>query len=103
MTTNERETVKNMGLELIEIYESSRLSDHKVYQINGVLYRFLYKCPHSRSDHPKWCFKPMPGQRKSSILKLNENKVRLGIQEVPGMASTRSEAATISAIQQSLF
>jgi hypothetical protein len=90
-------------LKLIEIYDPSRLSDRKVYQINGALYRFLYKCPHSRSDHPKWCFEPMPGQRKSSILKLNENKVRRGIYEVPGIASTRSETVKCEAIQQSLF
>jgi hypothetical protein len=92
-----------MGLQLIDINEPSRLSDRKVYQIDGVLYRFLYKCPHSRSDHPQWCFEPLSGQRKTSILKLNQNKVRRGIQEVPNMISTRTETATISAIQQSLF
>jgi IS30 family transposase len=92
-----------MGLQLIEIYEPSQLSVRKVYQIDSTLYRFLYKCPHSRSDHPKWCFEPLPGQRKTSTLKLNQNKVRRGIQEVPNMISTRTETATNEAIQQSLF
>jgi hypothetical protein len=92
-----------MALKLIEIYEPSQLSVSKVYQIDGTLYRFLYKCPHSRMDHPQWCFEPLPGQRKISTLKLNQNKVRRGIQEVPNMILTRTETATNEAIQQSLF
>jgi hypothetical protein len=94
--------MQNLSLE--PIYEPAQLSTRKVYQIKGTLYRFLYKCPYSRADHPQWCFEPLPGQRKSTTLKLNQNKVRSGIYEVPGMvASRKSEVISNDAIQQSLF
>jgi hypothetical protein len=92
-------------LQLIDIYDPSQLSVRKVYQIKGTLYRFLYKCPYAQCNHPQWCFEPLSGQRKTATLKLNQNKVRRGIQEVPNMIPTRTGTVTSAgeAIQQSLF
>lgn len=88
---------------LIPVYEPSTLSQCKVYQIKGTLYRFTGKCPWARIDHPQWCFTPLHGQRKTATLKLNQNKVRYGIYEVPGMIANRKSEVIGQGIQQSLF
>jgi hypothetical protein len=89
--------------QIIPIYDPSELSQRKVYQISGTLYRYTGKCPWARIGHDKWTFEPMPGQRKTTTLKLNRDKVRHGIYEVPGMVATRTGTVTGESIQQSLF
>lgn len=88
------------NLELV--YEPSNLSVRKVYQIKGTLYRFLYKDPYASIQHPKWCFEPLLGQRKSAPLRLNRSNFR-GVYEVPGMVAGRKTEVVGEAIQQSLF
>ncbi|WP_199330992.1 MULTISPECIES: hypothetical protein [unclassified Calothrix] len=89
--------------QLIFVYDHSELSQHKVYQINGTLYRYTGKCPWARIDHPQWCFEPLAGQRKNMTLKLNQTKVKRVIYEVPGMVASRKAEVVGEAIQQSLF
>jgi hypothetical protein len=88
---------------LIPVYEPSTLSQCKVYQIKGVLYRFTGKCPWARIDHPQWCFTPLAGQRRKADIKLNQNNVRHGIYEVPGMVASRQSEVMGLGIQQTLF
>lgn len=89
--------------DLIFVYEPSTLSQHKVYQIKGTLYRFTGKCPWARIDHPQWCFTPLAGQRRKADIKLNQNKVRHYIYEVPGMVANRKSEVMGQCIQQTLF
>ncbi len=89
--------------ELIPIYDTSMLSECKVYHINGALYRFTGKCPWARIDHPQWTFRPLIGQSKTATLKLNQNKVTRLVYEVPGMIASRKGEVMGQGIQQSLF
>lgn len=89
--------------DLIHVYEPSSLSQSKVYQIKGGLYLFTGKCPWARIDHPQWCFTPLAGQRRKADIKLNQNKVRHEIYEVPGMVANRKSEVMGQGIQQTLF
>lgn len=89
--------------DLIHVYDASQISESKIYQINGTLYRFTGRCPWAAINHPQWTFEPLPGQRKTSTLNLNKNKVGRCVYEVPGMAANRKSQVVGGAVQQSLF
>ncbi len=70
-------------MKLNSVYCPSILSVSKAYQIDGILYRYLF--PSDSINHTHYWFKPMPGQSKKADLKLNINKLRSRCYEVEGM------------------
>lgn len=49
------------------------LTMSKVYQYEGILYRYLYST--GTIEHPQYHFRPLQGQRRHADIKLNKNKV----------------------------
>ncbi|BAY66926.1 hypothetical protein NIES22_70700 (plasmid) [Calothrix brevissima NIES-22] len=88
--------------ELEPIYESTRLQGGAVYQINGVLYKYLYSDPYARIDHPRFKFSPLPGQRRKSELVLNKNSLRKAY-FVPSYRASQVSTVSEDAVQMSLF
>jgi hypothetical protein len=82
------------------VYDSTLLSKSKVYQIQGILYRFLYK--DGSIQHPQYLFRPLPGQRKKADLQLNHSKLITRCQEVEGM-TTNVSVVDDKSIQMSFF
>ena len=72
-------------MELIRVYDSTLLSNSKVYQINGTLYRFRYE--NGTIQHPQYTFTPLNNQRKTANLVLNRNKLITKCYEVEGMSN----------------
>ncbi|MGI2904755.1 hypothetical protein [Tolypothrix sp. VBCCA 56010] len=87
-------------MQLHQVWDSTLLSSSKCYQIDGVLYRYLYKTDSIK--HPQYVFRPQPGQRKSTDLKLNRNKLTTRCYEVEGM-TIKAEVVDNNAIQMKLF
>jgi len=75
-------------MKLNSVYDSTLLSSIKVYQIDGILYRFIYKT--GSIKHPQYLFRPLSGQRKKADLTLNHAKLISRCNEVEGM-SARAE------------
>ncbi|WP_313888522.1 hypothetical protein [Nostoc spongiaeforme] len=44
------------------VYDSTLLTNSKVYQIDRTLYQYLYQT--GTREHPKYHFRPLAGQRK---------------------------------------
>ncbi len=84
------------------IYEATRLEGGAVYQIDGVLYKYLYSDPYARIDHPRFKFSPLPGQRRKSELVLNKNGIRK-CYLVPGYRASQVSTVSEKAVQMSLF
>jgi hypothetical protein len=87
-------------MELIKVWCSTTLNKSKTYQIDGTLYRYLYK--DGTTQHPQYIFRPLSGQRKQADLRLNHQKLLSRCYEVPGL-SQRSEVVSSNAIQLVLF
>jgi hypothetical protein len=88
--------------QLEQIYEATRLQGGAVYQIDGVLYRYLYSDPYARIDHPRFKFVPLPGQRRKGELILNKNSLRK-CYHVPGYRASQVSTVSEKAVQMSLF
>ena len=83
-----------------KVYDTTMLTQGKVYQIDGTFYRYRY-----RTDsilHPQFIFAPIGGQRKTAELSLNRNKVHTRVWLVEGVP-LNVEAAGNKAIQLTLF
>jgi len=89
-------------MNLSPVYCPSILSVSKTYQIDGILYRYLFPCSRSSINHPHYWFKPLSGQSKKADLKLNRNKLRARVYEVEGM-SIQSEVVNSNAVQLTLL
>jgi hypothetical protein len=73
-------------VKLSQVYDSTLLTQKSVCQIDGALYRYLYK---SDSIHsPQFFFRPLAGQRKTADLKLNRNKLMNRCYLVEGMSAS---------------
>lgn len=82
--------------------EPTTLSNRKVYTIDGILYRYLYKSDSIIS--PKFFFRPLPNQSKRCDLKLNSQHIYLKVQEVKSMyGQVNSDVVGDGAVQLSLF
>lgn len=77
------------------------LTQSKTYQIDEILYRYLYSTDSIK--HTQYIFRPLPNQKKRADLRLNKDKLLRKVYEVPGLYRQHRATATNGAIQQSLF
>jgi hypothetical protein len=91
-----------MMQQLQPVFCSTELQGGAVYQIEGVLYKYLYSDPYARIDHPRFKFVPLPGQRRTADLILNKNNIRKAYL-VPGYRAAQVSMVTEKAVQMSLF
>ncbi|ARV57993.1 hypothetical protein BZZ01_04485 [Nostocales cyanobacterium HT-58-2] len=90
--------------QLTLVYDSTSLSIHSIYQIEGYLYRFLYKDPYASIRHPAYVFSPLQGQRRKVNLILNSNKLKAKVvYKVEGMTLEPNMLVTNDAVQLSLW
>ncbi|MBC1237570.1 hypothetical protein [Nostoc sp. 2RC] len=69
----------------MRIYDSTLLSRHKVYEIKGTFYRFLWKEDNIQYiQHPQYKFRPLAGQRKKADLVIGHKKLTSTCYEVKG-------------------
>ncbi|MEA5551778.1 hypothetical protein VB713_12425 [Anabaena cylindrica UHCC 0172] len=87
-------------MKLNPVHDSTLLTQAKVYQIEGILYHYLYK--DGTINHPQYCFRPLAGQRKTADIKLNRNKLLTRVQEVEGM-NAKASVVLGNHLQMSLF
>jgi hypothetical protein len=87
-------------MQLNRVYDSTLLSCKKVYQIQGTLYKYLYKT--GTIQHPKYHFRPMPGQRKKTDLLINHKTLINRCEEVVGM-QVNATVIDENATQMKLF
>ncbi|MBE9036044.1 hypothetical protein [aff. Roholtiella sp. LEGE 12411] len=72
-----------MSINLIRVYDTTLLSSSKVYQVDGIFYRYLGDS--GTIQHPQFLFSPLPNQKKKASLRLNRNKIITRCYEVEGM------------------
>jgi hypothetical protein len=85
------------------VYDSTLLKTSAVYQIEGCLYRFLWKDPYSTISAPKYVFRPINGQRRQKDLSINRRQLLSRVYEVPGMQVQSNATASESSVQLGLF
>ena len=70
----------------MRIYDSTLLSRSKVYEIQGIFFRFLYQEDNIRYiQYPQYRFRPLPGQRKKADLVIGHKKLTSSCYEVVGV------------------
>ena len=72
-------------MQLYAIYDATELSQRKVYQVDGILYRYIHPVPSTASCG--YLFRPLPGQSKKADLKLSRNKLSQKCKEVMEMVT----------------
>jgi hypothetical protein len=85
---------------LNRVYDSTLLSQSKVYQIDRTLYQYLYKT--GTIPAPQFIFRPLAGQRKKADLKLNHKGLTNRCYEVEG-AKINSSVLSQESLQLSIF
>ena len=85
---------------LSRIYDSTLLTQSKVYQIDRNLYQYLYKTGTIRA--PKYHFRPLAGQRKKVDLIINHSTLINRCEEVVGM-SVNVSVISQESLQLALF
>ncbi|WP_414546568.1 hypothetical protein [Nostoc sp. CCY0012] len=85
---------------LNKVYDSTLLTQSRVYQIDRTLYKYLYKI--GTGTAPQYIFRPLAGQRKKADLKLNHKALMSRCYEVQGM-STKSSVLSQESLQLSIF
>ncbi len=85
---------------LNRVYDSTLLTQSKVYQIDRTLYQFLYRT--GTGTAPQYIFRPLAGQRKKADLKLNHKALTNRCYEVEG-ATTKSSVISQESLQLALF
>ncbi|MCC5640995.1 hypothetical protein LC593_35240 [Nostoc sp. CHAB 5844] len=70
-------------MKLNPVYDSKNLSTSKVYLIDCVQYRYVRI--EGNGKNIRYVFQPLPNQRKTSELSLNNTKLSIRCQEVQGM------------------
>ncbi len=89
--------------DLIKIYDTTMLSQSKVYQIKSYIYRYIGN-DHHKIGHEKYYFRPLGGQRVTKRLILSRNKIYCKVYEVPGyLPPTKNTATNGNGIQLRLF
>ncbi|MBD2254973.1 hypothetical protein [Nostoc parmelioides] len=82
------------------VYDSTSLTQSKVYQIDRNLYQYLYQT--GTIQAPQYIFRPLAGQRKKTDLKLNHKGLINRCYEVEG-ATTKSSVISQESLQLALF
>jgi hypothetical protein len=85
---------------LNRVYDSTLLSQSKVYQIDHTLYQYLYKT--GTIQAPQYIFRPLAGQRKKADLKFNHKALTTRCYEVEGV-TTKSSVLSQESLQLSIF
>jgi hypothetical protein len=85
---------------LNRVYDSTLLSQSKLYQIDRTLYQYRYKT--GTIQAPQYIFRPLAGQRKKADLKLNHKVLTTRCYEVEG-AKTNSSVLSQESLQLSIF
>jgi hypothetical protein len=85
---------------LSRVYDSTLLTNSKVYQIDRTLYHYLFKT--GTIQHPKYHFRPLDGQRKKADLLLNHKALITRCYEVSGMI-INARVISQSSLQLSIF
>ncbi|UKP01566.1 hypothetical protein [Nostoc sp. UHCC 0870] len=85
---------------LNRVYDSTLLSQSKVYQIDRTLYQYLYKT--GTIQAPQFIFRPLAGQRKKADLRLNHKALTTRCYEVEGV-TTKSSVLSQESLQLSIF
>lgn len=85
---------------LNRVYDSTLLSQSKVYQIDSALYQYRYKT--GTIQAPQYIFRPLAGQRKKADLKLNHKALTTRCYEVEGV-TTKSSVLSQESLQLSIF
>ncbi|UKP01489.1 hypothetical protein [Nostoc sp. UHCC 0870] len=85
---------------LNRVYDSTLLSQSKVYQIERTLYQYLYKT--GTIQAPQFIFRPLAGQRKKADLRLNHKALTTRCYEVEGV-TTKSSVISQESLQLSIF
>ena len=85
---------------LNRVYDSTLLSQSKVYQIDRTLYQYRYKT--GTIPAPQYIFRPLAGQRKKADLKLNHKALTTRCYEVEGV-TTKSSVLSQESLQLSIF
>ncbi len=87
-------------MKLSPVYNPASLSTNKVYQIDGASYQFVQKTGEGKNI--KYIFSPLPKQRRTTEVVLNQNKLILYCVEVEGMTCNTSKIENNS-VQTKLF
>lgn len=85
---------------LVRVYDSTLLTQSKVFQIDRNLYQYSHK--RGTIKAPQYVFKPLAGQRKKSDLVLNHRQLTNKCYEVQGM-SVNVSVISQESLQLSLF
>ncbi|MBD2169423.1 hypothetical protein H6G04_34235 [Calothrix membranacea FACHB-236] len=85
---------------LNRVYDSTLLTQSKVYQIDRTLYQYRYKT--GTIQAPQYIFCPLAGQRKKADLKLNHKALTTRCYEVEGV-TTKSSVLSQESLQLSIF
>lgn len=85
---------------LNRVYDSTLLTQSKVYQIDRTLYQYRYKT--GTIQAPQYIFRPLAGQRKKADLKLNHKALTTRCYEVEGV-TTKSSVLSQESLQLSIF
>ena len=87
--------------ELVSVSDCTLLTQSKIYQIDGTLYRFRHKS--DSISHPQFIFEPLAGQRKTAPIRFNQQKVYSRVREVPTLYRQVAAEVSKQAIQLNLF
>ncbi|MBH8577079.1 hypothetical protein I8752_29675 [Nostocaceae cyanobacterium CENA369] len=82
------------------VYDSTLLTQSRVYQIDRTLYQYLYQTGTIRA--PQYIFRPLSGQRKKADLTLNHKALTTRCYQVEGM-STNASVISQESLQLSIF
>ncbi|MFN6564238.1 MAG: hypothetical protein RMY28_031215 [Nostoc sp. ChiSLP01] len=87
-------------MKLNPVYNTATISPYKVYQIDGVSYRFVHQIGDGKNI--KYVFEPLQKQRTKTQLILNQMKLGIRCMEVEGMIHNPS-AVESEPVQKGLF
>ncbi len=87
-------------VQLNKVYDITLLTQNKLYQIDGILYHFIYKT--DSINHPQFIFRPLGRQCKTADVKLNRSKLLIRVFEVEGL-NAPSSLLDGGHLQMSLF
>ncbi|BAY95670.1 MULTISPECIES: hypothetical protein [unclassified Tolypothrix] len=85
---------------LNRVYDSTLLTQSKVYQIDRTLYQYRYST--GTIQAPQYIFRPLAGQRKKADFKLNHKALTTRCYEVEG-AKINSSVLSQESLQLSIF
>ncbi|MBD2683580.1 MULTISPECIES: hypothetical protein [Nostoc] len=80
-------------MELNPVYDPKTLNQSKVYMIEGTRYKYL-RIDGSRKNI-KYVFSPLPNQRKTKEISLNETRLSIRCLEVQGVTYEPPKEQTV--------